>query len=243
MDYPPMSIFHIPFLLFAMSFFTTSWSQGVTETLAGVRYDIDSLRSLAGTGKSFPHGYELQGLLALSRYPELKNTRIEIKFTNTQSLLLSTISFHGMFQHASKRTYKILLRTTSESKLAPALFSNLSFDGQIAALAHELAHTLEFRQKSFGGMVDVALRHLSKKAIDHQEQSADMQVISRGLGFQMYAWRKSTAKAFGTKQTEKPPGEQERYMGPQTVLHTMLDASLYSAWRHKINTLLAQHSE
>jgi hypothetical protein len=230
-------------LLILSSIFTVhiAFSQRVIESFHGIPYNVDSLRSLTGTDKVYPAEYELQSLLALSHFPELKDARVEIRFSGTKSLLLSTITFRSMFQHASRRSYQILLRRKSSIKLSPALFSNLSFDGQVAALAHELAHTVEFRQKSFTGMINIALRHLSKKAIDKQERDADMLVIKRGLGFPMYDWRKSTAKAFAHKQKEKPEEEHQRYMGPKTVLQSMLKVPRYLPYQEKINTLLVQH--
>lgn len=234
MHYVRLSLVSIFFFVCAFHAF----SQTVTESLQRCHYNIDSLRSLTGTNKIYPKEYELQSLLALSRFPELKEESIEIRFSGTKSLLLSTIKFRGMFQHASRRSYQILLRTKSSAKLSPALFSNLSFDGQVAALAHELAHTLEFSRKSFAGMINVALRHLSKKAIDKQERYADMQVIKRGLGFPMYDWRKSTAKAFADKQKKQLKQAHERYMGPETVLKSMLTVPLYSAYHEKIEKLL-----
>lgn len=226
--------------LILISLVHISYSQTVTESFYGTHYNLDSLLTLAGPNKKYPKEYEVQSLLALSRFPELKDASVEIRFSGTKSLLLSTITFKGMFQHASKRSYQILLREKSNTKLRPALFSNLSFDGQVAALAHEIAHTLEFSRKSFTGMIRVALRHLSPKAIDRQERYADMQVIKRGLGFQMYDWRKSTAKAFARKQKEKTEPEHERYMGPETVLESMLEVPLYLPHQPKINKLLTQ---
>jgi hypothetical protein len=216
---------------------THSLSQAVTVFYENKHYDIDSLRATFGKNKNLPVGFETQALLALSNFPELKDIRISFVLADRKSMLLSRINFIGFFQGRKKRMYSIYIRTHADSKLEPILLRSFSFDGQVGALAHELAHTLAFSKKSSGGMLRVLLGHLSSKYMDNQEFSTDRQVVERGLGFPLYQWKLKRSKVI-LKSEGAVAENHERYMRPQTVLKTMLNLPLYAPYENKIKSLL-----
>jgi hypothetical protein len=224
-------------ILFVVLTTTPSLSQVVTVSYENKRVDMDSLRAAFGKNKNLPVGFEKQALLALSNFPELKDIHISFVLANRKSMLLSRINFFGFFQARQKRTYSIYIRTHADDKLESILLRSFSFDGQVGALAHELAHTVAFSKKSSGGMLRVLLGHLSSTYMDNQEFSTDRDVVERGLGFPLYQWKLKRSKVV-LKSQGTVDENHERYMRPETVLKTMLNLSLYAPYEDKIKTLL-----
>jgi hypothetical protein len=224
-------------ILFIVVTATPSLSQVVTVSYENKHVNFDSLQAAFGKSKNLPAGFEKQALLALSNFPELKNIRISFVLADRKSMLLSRINFVGFFQAKQKRMYSIYIRTHADSRLEPILLRSFSFDGQVGALAHELAHTVAFSKKSSGGMLRVLLGHLSSAYLDNQEFSTDRQVIEHGLGFPLYQWKLKRSKVV-LKSEGTVDANHERYMKPGTVLKTMLNLSMYAPYENKIKALL-----
>lgn len=87
-------------LIISGSFILThlSYSQHITAQYEGVEISLTKLQSEFGTNKILPKGYEVQALLALSHYPELKDIKIKFKLKRRGSPIVSQTSFWGLFQ-------------------------------------------------------------------------------------------------------------------------------------------------
>jgi hypothetical protein len=98
-----------------------------------------------GMNKVIPDKYAKPILTALSHYPELKYARIFFKLTDQHPVPYGTTpTFLSLFRRSAKRTYYITLLEKSNGPEEAALYKNLPYEGQVAVIAHELMHVLQF---------------------------------------------------------------------------------------------------
>ena len=64
-----------------------------------------------GRHKDLPEGYELQALLALSHYPELKDIKIRFIQDDVNIPISSRPLWSTLFRSATKRTYLVVIDT------------------------------------------------------------------------------------------------------------------------------------
>jgi hypothetical protein len=142
-----------------------------------------------GRHKRLPQGFERPALIALSHYPELRDTWISFRLGpgklpySSRPRLLRSCLFP--FQ---KRRYLIRISTQSTQVRKPTLLGNLSFEGQIGALGHELAHTSYYQTKRFGGLLLDGLRYLRFRHKERFEKMTDEIALQHGLGPYLLQW-------------------------------------------------------
>ena len=173
-------------ILFLVSIFlgTQAFSQGVnTASPAGM--NKDSLKNIYGNNKHFISGYELQSLIALSYYPELKETEIDFRPVDIESIAKTTITFFSIFNSAEKH---FIIYINSNKNRTGLLLSDAPFAAQVGAIGHELAHVANFSKKSLAGMVWWGINYLSKKHRIKIERETDISTIAHGLGIELYSF-------------------------------------------------------
>ncbi len=192
------------------------------------------LKAEFGTNKIIPTIYETQILIALSYFPELKNTAIEFRLKKTNTPLSSRPKLFGLLQSAKNRKYVITISEFTNSKLAPILFKNLNYNAQIGVLGHELSHVSDYISKGFSEMVGLLFIEIfSKKQVDKFESRTDLICIHHGLGFQLLDWSKSVRQNLkidywrGADNIQFKP-KKERYLNPETIVKTMNTLSMYN---------------
>ena len=155
----------------------------ITEQTFIEKYD--SLEIIFKENKKIPQEYKKQFLLALSAYPEFKNTEIEIrngKIKTTMACRPRVISL--IFNTKEKRKYIIIIN--SDKKKTEIFFSKLSFNSQIGIIGHELAHILNFSKKSSCTIFADAILYSNLKKREKFEKNTDNSAIERGFGMQLY---------------------------------------------------------
>ena len=81
---------------------------------AEARESYDKLLKEFGENKTLPPGYELQALLALSHYPELKSVRIRFMVDDVDIPLSSRPHWTSMLRSARNRTYLVVIDNNRE---------------------------------------------------------------------------------------------------------------------------------
>ena len=148
---------------------------------------FDSLFEEYGQLKVLPQGYELQALLALSRYPELKDVKITFEFVPISAPLESNFDTPTLLRRGELRTYRILISNDTTTIFKNALFDKMPFDAQVAMLTHELGHTLYYHQLNLFQIGRWGINYLASKDFQRTHESdTDRMVIYRGLGWQLY---------------------------------------------------------
>jgi hypothetical protein len=148
---------------------------------------FDSLFEEFGQLKVLPKGYEVQALLALSKYPELKDVKISFEFVPIVAPLESNFDIPTLLRRGELRTYRILISNDITTMFKNVLFDKMPFDAQVAMLTHELGHTLYYHQLNLFQIGRWGINYLASKDFQKRHESdTDRMVIYRGLGWQLY---------------------------------------------------------
>lgn len=197
----------------------------------------DSLQLLKefGKNKKFIHQFTLQALIALSYYPELKNTHISFTYKPAHSPLTTRPNFPSVLYKKSKRRFTITISDSTVDKLEPILLKQMSFNEQIGVIGHEFAHVTDFIRRDIFSMTGSGLGHIfSSRYIDRFEYRTDSICIAHGLGYQLLAWSTFVRRTMDRENWEGADNvnvavmTRERYMNPSTIRKYIAADSLYS---------------
>ena len=144
---------------------------------------IDTLRSQFNSNKFLYEKYELQTLVALSFYSELKNTKISFRRRKLKTTMVARPKGMNVFRGKGKRHYIIYINDFPTAKISP---DSVSFNAQIGVIGHELAHLVEYENTSSLKMLYVGLSYFNKKFRAQFERATDLRTINHGLLWQCY---------------------------------------------------------
>lgn len=192
------------------------------------------LKAAHGKNKRIPPDFEKQVFMALSYFPELKETRIRVKIKKGNSGIISARpTWSGLFRKSSKRSYLIVIGDSSGSKIPRFLFRHSPVNGQVGILGHELTHIYNFSRMNTFQLLGIGIAHVSSKYMDRFENKTDSVCIERGLGEQLIDWNIYLRKAFGVADPENGPDPffsepgRERYMSPARIRQVMRRSERY----------------
>lgn len=149
------------------------------------RPNLAELMAEYGQHKELPSGFELQALLALSHYPELKSVRIRFIVDDVRIPLSSRPLWTSLLRSAKNRTYIVVIDNQLQGPREVLLLKNQPFNAQVGIIGHELAHTVYYLNRSFFGIVADGLCQLNDCRINF-ERNTDRRLIDYGLGWQRY---------------------------------------------------------
>ena len=194
--------------------------------------DLLQLKNEFGINKTYPRQYETQILIALSFYPELRDTPIHFRIKERHAPLNTRSSWTGLFKVHQKRDYEITISNSTEQMLTPILFQNLPFNAQIGIIGHELGHVIEFSSMVTLSILKHGANSVSSKYVDHFEFETDSICIAHGLGYQLLAWSTYVRHVMhkvnwdGADNVHKRM-MRERYMNPSTIKKRINQLPLY----------------
>ena len=123
---------------------------------------------------------------ALSFYPELSIVKIEVKYGRIRTSMAALPRVSSLlFQKKNKRSYTIIVNK-KENKDPGRVVHSAPFDAQVGIFGHELAHILDYSEKSNCKMVGFAISYLGKEKRRITEQLTDSLTIVHGLGRELY---------------------------------------------------------
>ena len=166
-------------------------SETAAQTNTTPSSQIDSLYALYGQNKSLPKGFEAQALIALSHYPQLKTARICFKVKPAKLPYASKPAFLSLLCFWGPKKYNIIISNRSTALLAPTLLKNLSFEAQVGALGHELAHTAYYQETGRFKMTMVGIRYGSNAFKEKFEKMTDRIALAHGLGAYLLEWNRA----------------------------------------------------
>jgi hypothetical protein len=128
---------------------------------------------------------ELAFYVALRHYPELKKTKIKVRFKKIKSTMVAQPEADFIVKSKNDRRYKIILNSTKEN--IGMNYEDLTFNALVGWLGHELAHITDYSKKSNRQLVQFISNYLfSRKHMKHTEKCADKEAVKRGLGYALY---------------------------------------------------------
>ena len=192
-------------------------------------YDIDSLLHNYGKNKRIPKQYKLQCLLALSHYPELRETPIDFEVRPAFVPLYSWPRPVSVALPWVKRKFMVVISTDSQPFFDAILFDRLPFKDQVGIIGHELAHTVYYQNRSSLQTVFAALKYQFNRRFQNQlEREADQIGIAHGLGYQLYDYAIFVRKAFGMSMEAIEQEEGSNYLSPHEIIREMEKYPKYS---------------
>ena len=183
------------------------------------RANYSELLAEYGQNKQLPQGYELQALVALSHYPELKQVTVQFIVDDVVIPLSSRPYWGSMLRSARSRTYKVIIDTERDGGRGALLLKNQPFNAQIGVIGHELAHTVYYLDRSFLGIAADAICQLNDCRIQF-ERATDRRLVEYGLGWQRYDHANFVRGrlAGNSNQVSTNQGGGGAYMSPAELL-------------------------
>lgn len=179
--------------------------------------DLARLRITAGFNKIIPAEYEKAILTALSHYPELKYTKIHFKKTNRSATPYGTMpSPNSFLRPSARRKYIVTLLEKANAPVKNVLFKNLPFDAQVAVIAHELIHVLQFSKCSVPELFKLSVLYLFPWFRKRIERGADIGAIEHGFGNNLYKHAMYIRSIPG--YLEERPEINKYYLKPEEIL-------------------------
>ncbi len=143
---------------------------------------LDSLRAAVGAKVTYKNGdnFELATLLALSHYPLLQDRKIQIIVKKMPGAPVeASFSMWNFVKSRKGKIYKIKIENGS-------FMERLSLNQQVSALAHEMAHFIQYDDLGYFRTLTTLIGwSLSKKARSKFEKGADRIAIDHHLGPQL----------------------------------------------------------
>ena len=141
--------------------------------------------SLEYSNKIVPDNIWRETYVALSHYPELKDTPIEFKFKKNikKSFMQAQPKLSGFFKNRKNRSYVIYIN--EKFKIEDETFSvkDVPSEVLIGWLGHELGHVMDYRDRSAMDMLWFGIRYVtSNNYIREAERAADTYAVNHGLG-------------------------------------------------------------
>lgn len=172
-----------------------------------------------------PSTIKEEALIALSHYPELKNTPIEFKFKKKikKSTMQAQPEFASIFKGKGRRKYKILI--AERIKITDTIHYTKDMPSEILIgwLGHELGHIMDFKDRSALNLIGFGIGYVfSKKYIKNAERRADSFAVSHGMETYILATKEFILKKAGLskKYVERI---KELYLSPEEIMQLVKD--------------------
>jgi hypothetical protein len=143
------------------------------------------LRTSFGRNKTIPQEFEVQTFIALSYYPELRDTHIEFIRTNIKTTMACRPTT-GSLTRRYNREYVITIDNDDEQK--GVVLDDVPFNAQVGVIGHELAHIIDYENKGTGSIAKLGVDYATGNYPPDFEKGVDKITIQRGLGWQLFDW-------------------------------------------------------
>jgi len=141
--------------------------------------------SLEFSNKIVPDIIWREAYVALSHYPELKDTPIEIRFKKKikKSFMQAQPKISGLLKNRKNRSYFIFI--SEKFKIEDEIFDVTTVPSEVLIgwIGHELGHIMDYRDRSGVDLVWFGVKYItSKNYIREAERAADTYAVNHGLG-------------------------------------------------------------
>ena len=182
-----------------------------------------SLKEEYGRNKTLAKGFEYQCLLALSHYPQLKETPIDFVVQPAYLQLSARPDPKTILFPWIKRKYLVIISNDTGNENDPILLKRTPFNEQVGIIGHELAHIVFYLDKKAMYFVPLAYKYKYrfKEFAKGFERDTDKRAIAHGLGYQLYDFAFFVRKAFGDTQEEIEEDKGGLYLSPSEIAQEM----------------------
>lgn len=157
----------------------------LSESKLYAQQTMKQKEALKFENKIVPDEIWRETFIALSHYPELKDTPIEFKFKKKikKSFMQAQPKVGTLLKNKKKRSYYVLI--SEKVVIDDQVFEvkNAPSDVLIGWIGHELGHIMDYRERSSANMLWFGIKYLtSKNYIKEAERAADTYAVNHGLG-------------------------------------------------------------
>lgn len=136
--------------------------------------------------KKIPKIIEESVLIALSHYPELKDTKIDFVFKKDikKSVMQAQPKINTLLSSKKKRAYQINISSMFKLTNSSTPIHQLPQNIMIGWIGHELGHIMDYQSRSLFSLMRFGTGYLfSERYIQKAERAADTFAVDHGLGF------------------------------------------------------------
>ena len=120
-------------------------------------------------------------------YPELANCHIEFKFKRIKTSMAARPNIIELIFR--RRRYTIYINKKKDNKFG-VMFNDIPEKAKIGLIAHELAHIVDYQNKSIFEIAKTGFLYLIKKQRQKYEKEIDIRTIHHGAGWHLYEYTK-----------------------------------------------------
>jgi len=174
--------------LFFLCFSTFAQETFIPEKCDSLYYAsiLDSLKKAYPNTKNISQEFELAFYTAVSHYPELKETNIEMKLRKF-NFSMAARPAKKLLANRKERVYRVYANI--KKGFGGVLPASLKFNQKVGVIGHELAHVLDYSKKSLCKLVGTGIGYLFLSYRSHLEKNTDIETIKHGMGWQLYDYR------------------------------------------------------
>ncbi len=197
-----------------LALFTVVWH---SHLFAGQLIEISKseLKLKYGLEKDFVEAVELPSLIALSSFPELKNTKIKFVYNQIATTMAARPEGRCLFK--KERIYIITINQSDQNQ-SGFNFVDLPLEAKIGVLAHEFAHISKYEKLNKLELFFCALQFkFSTKYQRKMERATDQSVITHGLGKPLFAFTNFIINESNATETYKE-FKKAYYLSPQEII-------------------------
>ncbi len=137
------------------------------------------------SNKIIPESISNEVEIALSHYPELKDTSIEFKFKENikKSFMQAQPKFSGLFKNKKNRSYYVMISKSFHIENEKFTISEVPSEVLIGWIGHELGHIMDYQNRSGFNLITFGIGYLTSRSfIKKAERTADTFAVTHGMG-------------------------------------------------------------
>ena len=176
--------------------------------------------SLKFSNKIVPDTIWREAYVALSHYPELKDTPIEFRFKKNikKSFMQAQPKVGGLFKNRKNRSYLIFIN--EKFTIEDEVFDITSVPSEVLIgwIGHELGHIMDYRERSAADLIWFGVKYVtSKNYIREAERAADTYAVNHGLGENIIATKNFIINHSKLSDSYKSRIE-DLYLSPEEIM-------------------------
>jgi len=199
------------FLIFFLIFIPACYAQ---------QSNMQQKDSLEFSNKIVPDTIWREVYVALSHYPELKDTPIEFRFKKNikKSFMQAQPKVNSLLKSKKNRGYLVFIN--EKFTIEDEVFDITAVPSEVLIgwIGHELGHIMDYRERSALDLVWFGVKYLtSKNYIREAEKAADTYAVNHGLGEEIIATKNFIINHSKLSDTYKSR-IQDLYLSPEEIM-------------------------
>lgn len=176
----------------------------------------------------------------LKFYPTIQLKSIQVKYTLSKSVSKTKVGFSSIFKAPGQRIYTVYLSKSTKSTLDSVVHQNLSFNSQVALVAHQVSVIEDLSTGGFFNFIGWYIKHLSHRGKKRLYQNAEEKTLEVGLGYQLLSYNEEIRQRLAIDNWQNTKGYatylknyKDLPMKKQLIINLMNDLPVYMAHSYK----------